>query len=140
MLSSTRSESVLVAALLGLGLGVSIGCFLASLRTAQLQQKLAPAAAAASQRSYVGVDLGATTVSVGLVSCDGTLEAHVQENIGSDRAAAAITALIARLVRRVLEERPGAGVAAVGIGCPGSLDIEHGASVCAPALLERLTL
>ncbi|OQS03848.1 glucokinase [Thraustotheca clavata] len=71
---------------------------------------------------FIGIDLGGTSVKVGLVSVDGEL-LHRSQRAITDREASAVISLCAELAHECVE---GHGVnwsvvSAVGIGCPGQL-------------------
>ncbi|MEX2223635.1 MAG: ROK family protein [Candidatus Rokuibacteriota bacterium] len=73
----------------------------------------------------VGVDVGATTISAGLVCPDGTVLATAQ---APTRDGGAVVATILSLIDRALasaEERKLA-IAGIGVGLPGLVDVEKG--------------
>jgi glucokinase len=74
----------------------------------------------------VGVDVGASTISVGLVLPDGTVLGAAQAPTDGGEAA---TDTISRLVDRALgrADQQGLRVAGIGIGLPGLVDVEKGA-------------
>jgi glucokinase len=78
----------------------------------------------------VGVDVGASTISAGLVRLDGTVLSTAQTPTGgpgpvSDR----IAALIERALSRAHEQ--GLRVAGIGVGLPGPVDVEKGQMLAA---------
>jgi glucokinase len=73
----------------------------------------------------VGVDVGASTISAGLVSPDGTVLATVQApTLGPDGVIDTIFALVDRAL--ALARDRGQPVAGIGIGLPGVVDVENG--------------
>lgn len=79
-------------------------------------------------RVVVGVDLGGTTVSAGLVGADGEVLTHLQEPTRKSGPGTALTTLLGLLDRlRETARSRGIAVAGVGIGVPGTVDAERGA-------------
>jgi glucokinase len=73
----------------------------------------------------VGVDVGASTISAGLVSPDGTVLATAQApTLGPGRVIDTIYALVDRAL--ALGKDRGQAVAGIGIGLPGVVDVEKG--------------
>jgi len=73
----------------------------------------------------VGVDVGASTISAGLVGSDGTVLATSQAPTQGDRA---VVDTIFALIDRALSSAADRGfrVAGVGVGLPGLVDVEKG--------------
>ena len=73
----------------------------------------------------VGVDVGASTISAGLVGSDGTVLATTQAPTQGDRA---VVDTIFTLIGRVLSSAADRGlrVAGIGVGLPGLVDVEKG--------------
>jgi predicted NBD/HSP70 family sugar kinase len=73
----------------------------------------------------VGVDVGASTISAGLVGPDGTVLATTQAPTQGDRAVVdTIFALIDRALSSAADR--GLRVAGIGVGLPGLVDVEKG--------------
>ena len=73
----------------------------------------------------VGVDVGASTISAGLVGSDGTVLATSQAPTQGDRAVVdTIFALIDRALSSAADR--GLRVAGIGVGLPGLVDVEKG--------------
>ena len=73
----------------------------------------------------IGVDVGASTISAGLVTPDGTVEATVQARSDAPgTAAATILTLVERLLAEAAARR--VRVAGIGLGLPGLVDVEKG--------------
>jgi glucokinase len=79
---------------------------------------------AISSDAVIGVDVGASTISAGLVRADGTVLATAQEPTGERE----LTGAIVRLVRHhlTLADDHGLGVAGIGVGLPGPVDLDTG--------------
>lgn len=82
---------------------------------------------------YVGIDLGGTNIAVGLVDENGRIVADISAPTMAERRYEEIVADMAELSKQVIikagvDEKE---VAAVGIGCPGSIDNANG--ICAYA-------
>lgn len=78
---------------------------------------------------YAGVDLGGTNIKAALVTAEGEIVCEGSHPTALPRPGQEICADIAALVAE-LEARAGSRVAALGIGCPGSVD-EQGTVVYA---------
>ena len=75
----------------------------------------------------IGVDLGGTTVSAGLVAADGEVLTHLQEPTRGSGAGTALATLVGLLDRLQEEARfRGVEVTGIGIGVPGTVDAERG--------------
>ena len=77
---------------------------------------------------YIGIDLGGTNIAVGLVTEDGKILETISVPTKAERDYTEIVKDMAEVSKKVCEK---AGVdikdvAAVGIGCPGSIDNEKG--------------
>lgn len=73
----------------------------------------------------VGVDVGASAISAGLVCPDGRVLAAVQAPTGSPGGVVdTITALIDRILALALDKSIGVG--GIGVGLPGPVDVEKG--------------
>ena len=80
------------------------------------------------QRIVIGVDVGGTTVSAGLVDAAGEVLAHLEEPTRRGGPGAALSALLDLLDRlRDTARSRGIEVTGVGIGVPGTVDAERGA-------------
>jgi glucokinase len=80
-----------------------------------------------SKNKFIGVDLGGTTVSVGLMRDDGSMLAKDQENL-KDRTFDTVVAQIIELCKGVVRK---AGinmrkVTCIGVGSPGNLNRDEG--------------
>ncbi|MBQ9780114.1 MAG: ROK family protein [Clostridia bacterium] len=80
---------------------------------------------------YIGIDLGGTNIAAGLVSEDGTILSSASVPTLKERHWSEIIKDMADLVRRVVAESGHTleEIAAVGIGCPGSVDKANGVVV-----------
>lgn len=87
--------------------------------------------AANGRRIAWGVDVGGTDCKVGVVDDTGAVRA--EESFATPERPAEVVAAI-RQACRVLEERTGARIDALGMGVPGPLDLERGVIVHAPNL------
>jgi glucokinase-like ROK family protein len=74
----------------------------------------------------IGVDIGCTTISGGLVTADGTVLSSVQAptNLGSMTGADTVLSIVAQL--RAEADTRQVVVEAVGVGMPGLVDVEQG--------------
>lgn len=83
-----------------------------------------------------GVDLGGTNIKVGLVSAEGTIvHRHQAETLG-ERGPAAVARRICQAARQCVEAAdvgPDA-VAGIGVGSPGTIDLENGVVLFSPNL------
>ncbi len=76
----------------------------------------------------IGVDLGGTTVSAGLVTADGEVLTHLEEPTRKSGPGTALATLLDLLDRlRETAGSRGIQVTGVGIGVPGTVDAERGA-------------
>lgn len=79
------------------------------------------------RRVVIGVDLGGTTVSAGLVAADGKVLAHLQEPTRKSGPGTALATLVDLLDRLQQAARSrGVEVTGIGIGVPGTVDAERG--------------
>jgi glucokinase len=75
----------------------------------------------------IGVDVGGTTVAAGLVSADGRVLEHVQAPTHEHGAGTALETIVELLDRLQDSARArGVTVAGVGVGIPGTVDVERG--------------
>lgn len=74
--------------------------------------------------TVIGVDLGGTTVSAGLVAPDGEVLTHLSAPTPKGKALEAILDLVERLSETARSS--GLEVTGVGIGVPGMVDVERG--------------
>jgi glucokinase len=72
----------------------------------------------------IGVDVGASTISAGLVRADGTVLATEQESTGANNPASTIVRLVEHVLALAGQHR--LRVAGIGIGLPGPVDVESG--------------
>lgn len=81
-----------------------------------------------SEKIYVGVDLGGTTIKVGICDATGSLKHTYEGPTKSEEGAEAGMERIAQYVRTIVEESPyeWEQVAGVGAGMAGFLDIPNG--------------
>lgn len=97
--------------------------------------------AGAEPRWIVGVDLGGTNVSVGLVPWEGgaPLALRKERTLAAEGGAAVVDRVV-RMIREAVGEvlaatgAPDEAVAGVGMGCPGPLNRETGVVVTTPNL------
>lgn len=77
---------------------------------------------------YIGIDLGGTNIAVGLVTEDGKIIESMSIPTKAERDYTEIVADMAEVSKKVVEKAGVAmdEVAAVGIGCPGSIDNDNG--------------
>lgn len=110
------------------GLAVGAGLSAVMLRHPAPAAKVRGAPKVSAQRRFVGVDLGGTTVAVGVVDDAGAVVCHLSEPLRADRSFAAVSAHIVELVHRAVAEAGLAmsAITAVGVGAPGSLDFDSG--------------
>jgi glucokinase len=92
-----------------------------------------------SDTIYIGVDLGGTTIKVGLCDQSGNLLHKYEGPTGTEEGAKAVLANIASYVRKIVEDSAfnWDQVAGVGAGIAGFLDIEEGNVRLAPNLNWR---
>lgn len=84
-------------------------------------------AVTASPDVAIGIDVGGTTTSGGLVDADGRVLAHRAEPTPAGRAGSTLAALLGVIEDLLREaERLGARVAGAGVGVPGTVDAETG--------------
>jgi len=74
---------------------------------------------------YLGIDLGGTNIKVGLVTAGGEVVRTVSAPTDLPRSAEEVCGDMVRLCREVLDDA-GETAAAVGVGCPGTVDGESG--------------
>lgn len=74
---------------------------------------------------YLGIDLGGTNIKVGLVTEEGRVVRTVSAPTNLPRSAEEVCGDMVRLCREVLDAA-GETAAAVGVGCPGTVDDESG--------------
>jgi glucokinase len=81
-----------------------------------------------SERIYVGVDIGGTTVKVGICSEEGQLLHTFEGPTGTENGAEAVLEVIASYVRKITADNgyDWNVVAGVGVGIPGFMDIPTG--------------
>jgi glucokinase len=86
----------------------------------------------------LGVDIGGTNTSVGLVPAKGGSPVRMlTRSTDSGRGGEAVTDMVVDMLRTVMSEagvRPGRDVAGIGIGCPGPLDRASGLVLTTPNL------
>lgn len=89
-----------------------------------------------SEQIYIGVDLGGTTVKVGICDKDGKLLHTYEGPTGVEDGADAVIDRIAEYSRKIVADSDYTWeqVAGVGAGLPGFLDIENGIMKLAPNL------
>lgn len=76
----------------------------------------------------IGIDLGGTTMSAGLITDDNVLVDKRSTKTDSKDGADAVIARMNRMTAQLLEENgvPAAQISHIGIGCPGMLDNQTG--------------
>jgi len=81
-----------------------------------------------SQTLYVGVDIGGTTVKVGICNAEGKLLRTYEGPTGTEQGTEVILENISTYVRRIVDEYGAAwdDVAGVGVGIPGFMDFATG--------------
>lgn len=84
---------------------------------------------------YIGLDLGGTTLSSGLISEDGTVLLTKAERLGEDRS---VKGIVAKLVQHTLwlcaeQKLDVQGITGIGLGVPGINDYDLGVVVGAAA-------
>lgn len=123
MSSLAKPLSLTVAAFGGAALGAA-GVLLVQ-RTAAVAAVKQPGQE--RKRLFVGVDIGGTTISVGIVSDDGVLQGAVQTvPLGEDHAPQTIVTAVASLVRAAM----------TSTSLPITVHDFHGIGVCSPGLLD----
>ncbi|MCE9603697.1 MAG: ROK family protein [Planctomycetia bacterium] len=86
---------------------------------------------------YAGIDLGGTTIGGILADASGRIVEQASITTESHAGPAAVLERIAQLVERMIHAakvRVSARVEAVGIGCPGLVDVAHGVTKFFPNL------
>ena len=146
LLASLRHPGMSFA--LGVGAGLALGAAMSALvserpRFTALAGKEHPKSSPPpSHEFYVGIDVGGTTIGVGVVRGDGKMIASAEEHIpegAESRSADCVSDLIAGLVRSALssvvqdcaQDSGGTGmtpsdIVRFGIGAPGILDFDNG--------------
>jgi len=72
----------------------------------------------------LGIDIGATYVRLGILSKDGTLVAHIKENVTDQRTPEGLVSQLVSLYRRLpLKDYP---IMGIGVGIPGPVKPETG--------------
>jgi len=86
--------------------------------------------------AYLGIDLGGTNVKIGCFSTDYTLWGKISAPTEAQEGPAVVLERIRASAERLLEQcrLSWSDVAAVGLGCPGPLDLERGIIRGAPNL------
>lgn len=81
-----------------------------------------------SQRVYVGVDIGGTTVKLGVCSEEGKLLHTFEGPTGTENGPEAVLEVMASYVRKIVSDNnlDWESVAGVGVGIPGFMDIPTG--------------
>lgn len=81
-----------------------------------------------SQRVYVGVDIGGTTVKLGICDEEGKLLHTFEGPTGTENGPEAVLEVIAQYVRKIVSDNnlDWESVAGVGVGIPGFMDIPTG--------------
>lgn len=83
----------------------------------------------------IGIDIGGTSMKLGLVAADGTVLAREGLSTQSGENSAAIVETLARAIGTLAEKAPrGETAAFIGIGCAGLIDVEHGVVGLSPNL------
>jgi len=82
----------------------------------------------------IGIDLGATNIKAGVVGADGKVLFRTRLTTDADKGPENVADRMARAARQCVENVEGGkkGVAGIGIGSPGPLDLESGVVVFAP--------
>ena len=113
-------------AVLGFAAGVGIGAIL--LRTIQKQHgSRTPSKSKGILQNFIGIDLGGTTITLGVVNSKGTVVAKVAEPL-EDRAFDSTTKQMIRMAHCAVAQAnlSLSSITAIGIGTPGNLDFELG--------------
>lgn len=87
-----------------------------------------------SVRKAIGIDLGGSHVTAGVVQEDGTICSRHEEDI-TDRAFEAVFAALQNVVKAALKESEGSEVVGIGLGSPGNIDPRTGAVLYSPNFL-----
>jgi glucokinase len=95
-----------------------------------------PAANGASEAPTLGLDIGGTKLAAGVVDAGGHVHSFVVEPTRAGDGPAATLDRLFALGRRAVDESgiDWAAISAVGIGCGGPLDAEHGILIAPPHL------
>ncbi|MBV8725819.1 MAG: ROK family protein [Candidatus Eremiobacteraeota bacterium] len=80
-------------------------------------------------RTAVGVDLGGSHVTAGVVTDDGTIQSQHEEDL-DDLTFGAVIAALETVIRPALKDA--GGVVGIGIGAPGNIDAATGAVLYSP--------
>ncbi len=82
-------------------------------------------------RKAIGVDLGGSHVTAGVVQEDGTILAQHEQDI-EDRSFDAVIAAIENVVRPAIKDGKEKELAGIGIGSPGNIDLKTGTVLYSP--------
>lgn len=74
----------------------------------------------------IGIDLGGTTVSIGLVNDQYEIVEKIEGMSRCEKGADAVIDRIAEMMEKLLQKAGKPSVSAIGLGCPGILDREMG--------------
>jgi len=82
-------------------------------------------------RKAIGVDLGGSHVTAGIVGDDGSILGQYEQDI-EDRSFDAVLAAVKSVVDSALKDGKAKDAAAIGIGAPGNIDPHSGAVLYSP--------
>jgi glucokinase len=85
-------------------------------------------------RKTIGVDLGGSHVTAGIVGDDGSILGQYEQDI-EDRSFDAVLAAVKNVVDGALKDGKAKGAAAIGIGAPGNIEPRSGAVLYSPNFL-----
>lgn len=92
-----------------------------------------------SDKIYIGVDVGGTTINTGLVDCSGKILHSNTQSTDARRGSTAVIQSIINIIKALLAETgvPVTQVASIGIGVPGTADSKNGVVVFAPNIFWK---
>jgi glucokinase len=81
-----------------------------------------PSALREGEQSYLGVDIGGTKVSAGIVNVDGRIVSSAKGPMTTDGSAADGLLAVRQVVDKVLQEIGGKAIGGIGVSSPGPVD------------------
>jgi len=85
-------------------------------------------------RVAIGVDLGGSHVTAGIIAEDGTILGQFEQDI-KDRAFDAVFAALEDVVSSALKDGKAKGAIGIGVGAPGNIDLRSGTVLYSPNFL-----
>ena len=85
-------------------------------------------------RKAIGVDLGGSHVTAGIVGDDGSILGQYEQDI-EDRSFDAVLAAVKSVIDSALKDSKAKDASAIGIGAPGNIDLDSGAVLYSPNFL-----